>query len=309
MIDGIILLDKKPGITSMASDNFIKKTLGTKKVGHSGTLDPFATGLLPIFTGTALKVMRYTDGYDKSYRCTACFGKTTDTLDTEGEVIEENIPSASEIDAMKADDFKLIRDAFEQLTHITEQIPPKYSAKKINGKKAYELTREGIEVELKPHPVTIKAIDIVEIEPKDDGIYVTFDVDCSKGTYIRTLCDDAGKITGIGAHAVSLRRTGAGPFRIEDAVTEEQIAEMTAAGDLSYLKPAVLAMSGMPVLELNDREYADVIVGKKIRAKEGAEPDIKYAAFHNGELTAVLYLAEENGKRLMRIERMLKGNA
>ena len=89
----------------------------------------------------------------------------------------------------------------------------------------------------------------------------------------------------------------------------EQIAEMTAAGDMSYLKPAVLAMSGMPVLELNDREYADVIVGKKIRAKEGAEPDIKYAAFHNGELTAVLYLAEENGKRLMRIERMLKGNA
>ena len=90
--------------------------------------------------------------------------------------------------------------------------------------------------------------------------------------------------------------------------TPEQIAEMTAAGDMSYLKPAVLAMSGMPVLELNDREYADVIVGKKIRAKEGAEPDIKYAAFHNGELTAVLYLAEENGKRLMRIERMLKGN-
>jgi tRNA pseudouridine55 synthase len=309
MTDGIILLDKKPGITSMASDNFIKKTLATKKVGHSGTLDPFATGLLPVFVGKALKVMRYTDGYDKAYRCTACFGKTTDTLDTEGEIIDVNLPSEDELEAMKNDDFRVIRDAFEQLTHITEQIPPKFSAKKINGRKAYELAREGREVELKPHAVTIKSIDIISITPEAEGIFVTFDVYCSKGTYIRTLCDDAGRITGLGAHAVSLRRIASGPFRIEDAVTEEQIAEMVQAGDYSFIREAELALTGMPVYELNDKEYSDVLVGKKIKAKDNIEPDIRYAAYHDGDLTAVLYLAEENGRRIMRIERMLKGNA
>lgn len=309
MTDGIILLDKKPGITSMASDNFIKKMLGTRKVGHSGTLDPFATGLLPIFVGRALKVMRYTDDYDKAYRCTACFGKTTDTLDTEGEVIDVNLPSEEDIKVMKQNDFKEIRDAFATLADITEQIPPKYSAKKIGGRKAYELAREGKEVELKPHKIKISSIDIIDIAAEESGIFVTFDVYCSKGTYIRTLCDDAGRMTGLGAHAVNLRRIASGPFRVEDAVTEEQIQEMIAAGDHSFIRSADEAMAGMPVYELNDMEYKDVLVGKKIPARGDAVSDIRYAAYHDGDLTAVIYLAEENGRRLMRIERMLKGNA
>lgn len=309
MTDGIILLDKKPGITSMASDNFIKKMLGTRKVGHSGTLDPFATGLLPIFVGKALKVMRYTDDYDKAYRCTACFGKATDTLDTEGEITYVNIPSAEEIEIMKSNDFNQIRDAFKTLESLTEQIPPKYSAKKIGGRKAYELAREGKEVELKPHRISIRSIDIIEIAADEDGIFVTFDVYCSKGTYIRTLCDDAGRMTGLGAHAVSLRRIASGPFRIEDAVTEEQISKMIAEGDHSFIRNADEALAGMPSYELTDKEYADVLVGKKIPARGDAVFDIRYAAYHKGDLTAVIYLAEENGRRLMRIERMLKGNA
>ena len=116
-------------------------------------------------------------------------------------------------------------------------------------------------------------------------------------------------MTGLGAHAVSLRRIASGPFRIEDAVTEEQISKMIAEGDHSFIRNADEALAGMPSYELTDKEYADVLVGKKIPARGDAVFDIRYAAYHKGDLTAVIYLAEENGRRLMRIERMLKGNA
>ena len=305
MSDGIILLDKKPGITSMASDNFIKKQLGTKKVGHSGTLDPFATGLLPVFTGKALKVMRYTDDYDKGYFCTCFFGKSTDTMDTEGEAVGGRLPTEEELNELRNTDYKLIRDAFEKISKTTSQIPPKYSAKKIDGKKAYELARSGVEVQMKPHAVKIYSIDIRDIKEADGGIYVSFDVFCSKGTYIRTICDDAGNLTGFGAHAVTLRRTKCGPFSVEDAVTEEQISKMREEGDMSFLLPYEKALSTMPSVEVTKKEYYDIKVGKKIRAKEGTTEDIRYAAYFEGRLVAVIYRANENGKDLMRIERML----
>ena len=305
MSDGIILLDKKPGITSMASDNFIKKQLGTKKVGHSGTLDPFATGLLPIFTGKALKVMRYTDDYDKGYSCTCFFGKSTETMDTEGEVTGGRLPTEEELNELRSTDYKLIRDAFEKISKTTSQVPPKYSAKKIDGKKAYELARSGVEVKMKPHDIKIYSIDIRDIREADGGVYVTFDVFCSKGTYIRTICDDAGELTGFGAHAVSLRRIKCGPFSIEDAVTEEDIAKKNLEGDMSFLLPYEKALSAMPSVEVTASEYKDIKVGKKIRAKEGTKEDIKYAAYFEGRLIAVIYRARENGRDLMRIERML----
>lgn len=305
MSDGIILLDKKPGITSMASDNFIKKQLGTKKVGHSGTLDPFATGLLPIFAGKALKVMRYTDDYDKGYSCTCFLGKTTETLDTEGEVIGGRLPTEEELISLRSTGYKAVRDAFEQVAKTTSQIPPKYSAKKIDGKKAYELARDGVEVKMKPHAIKIYSLDITDIHEGDGGIYVSFDVFCSKGTYIRTICGDIGDITGFGAHAVSLRRIKCGPFSIEDAVTEEEIARKKEEDDMSFILPYERALSAMPRVDVTSREYEDIRVGKKIRAKEGTKEDIRYAAYYDGRLVAVIYKATENGRELMRIERML----
>lgn len=302
---GIVLLDKKPGITSMASDNFIKKMTGTKKVGHSGTLDPFATGLLPVFVGDALKVMRYTDDYDKAYRCEACFGRSTDTQDKDGEVTGGRMPSEDEISKMREDDFRVIRDAFSSLEKITEQIPPKFSAKKIGGRKAYELARAGEEVGLKPHKVRIYKIEIIDINVKEDGIYVLFDTECSKGTYIRSLCDDAGRITGFGAHAVSLRRTGCGPFSVEDAFTEDEISKMAGEGDFSFLRGRTEALSMMERMELSSSEASDVRLGRKINAHEDALEGVLYAAFHEGELTAVL---KRDGD-IMRIDRMLKTDA
>lgn len=295
--DGIILLDKKKGITSMASDNFIKKLAGTRKVGHSGTLDPFATGLLPIFTGKALKVMRYTDDYDKAYDCTCVFGVSTTTMDPEGEVVETRMLTGSE------EEFKAIRDAFEKLSQITSQVPPVFSAKKIDGRKAYDLARQGVEVEMPAHPVKIYSLDINDMRYEDGKIYADISIACSKGTYIRSICDDAGKITGFHAHALTLRRTKAGPFDVKNAFTEEQLAEFAGKEDYSFVIPRDKAMASMDRIELNDSQYADVKLGKKI-SSEGfmnLEEGVRVAAYHDDELVAVLH--RDHG--IMRIERML----
>ena len=295
--DGIILLDKKKGITSMASDNFIKRLAGTRKVGHSGTLDPFATGLLPVFTGKALKVMRYTDDYDKAYDCTCVFGMSTSTMDPEGEVTATKTLTGSE------EEFAAIRDAFAELKKITSQVPPVFSAKKIDGKKAYDLARQGVEVKMPAHPVRIYSLDINDMRYEDGRIYADISIACSKGTYIRSICDDAGKITGFHAHALTLRRTKAGPFDVKDAYTEEQLAELKAKEDYSFVLPREKALATMRKVTLNDSQFADIKLGKKI-SSEGfgdLEDGVRVAAFHGEELAAVLYRDND----IMRIERML----
>lgn len=295
--DGIILLDKKKGITSMASDNFIKKVAGTRKVGHSGTLDPFATGLLPIFTGKALKVMRYTDDYDKAYDCTAVFGVRTSTMDPEGEVTALHELKGSE------EEFEAIREAFRSVAKITEQVPPVFSAKKIDGKKAYDLARRGEEVVMPSHPVKIYSLDVNDMRYEDGKIYVDISVACSKGTYIRSICDDAGEITGFHAYALTLRRTKAGPFSIEDAYTEEQISKMAEDEDYSFVISREKCMEGMTRIELNKQQFEDVKLGKKISSAGFGEYEEGYrvAAFFEDQLVAVLYREDD----IMRIERML----
>lgn len=295
--DGIILLDKKKGITSMASDNFIKKLAGTRKAGHSGTLDPFATGLLPVFTGKALKVMRYTDDYDKAYDCTCVFGMSTTTMDPEGDVVEEKYLTGSE------EEFAAIRSAFEKLSHITSQVPPVFSAKKIDGMKAYDLARKGVQLEMPAHPVKIYSLDINDMRFEDGRIYAYISVSCSKGTYIRTICDDAGKITGFHAHALTLRRTKAGPFDVKDAHTEEELLRMAEDGDFSFVVPRDKAMESMTRIELTSQQYDEVRLGKKISSEafNDLENGYKVAAFHDGILTAVMYRDND----IMRIERML----
>lgn len=309
---GLILIDKKAGITSMATDSFVKRLLATKKVGHHGTLDPFATGLLPVYVGPSLKYVRYADDFDKKYICVARFGARTDTLDKEGEVISGHYPSAEELKELVDTDFKVIREAFSSMTSITSQMPPKYSAKKINGKKAYELAREGKEVELKPHKVKIYSVDILGINLVDNTFEVEFEVFCSKGTYIRTICDDVGEMTGFGAHAKSLRRIMCGCFSVEDAYTEEQLTDMASGEDYSFIRDARETLSFMPELILDKKQNDDVRVGRKISSKPfnnvlaDYPEDQKYRATYQGELVAVLYKSvEENGREIMRIERML----
>lgn len=309
-LNGLILVNKPAGMTSMQVDSVIKRLAGTRKVGHSGTLDPFACGLLPVYVGDGLRFVRYTDGYDKAYRCTALFGKATDTMDTEGEVIFENIPEGNVLEDLKKSDYKAIRDAFAVVCSRESQIPPKYSAKKIDGKKAYEIARAGGEVELKAQRIKITEEVIHSISDKDGLIEADFELSCTKGTYIRVVCDDWGKESGFGAHATYLQRTKAGPFRLENAIDLEVIKKMAEEGDYSFVISPKETISYMPEIIVNEKISKDIRVGKKINAEPYRNMltlpvGELYKVTYEGELLAVMYEAVENGKSILRIDRML----
>ena len=304
--DGVILVDKPEGWTSFKTDGAVKKIIGSRKAGHLGTLDPFATGLLPVFCGKGLKYLRFCEGYDKEYKCRAIFGASTDTGDCTGDVISEDYPSDAEMAELKASGFAKVRDAFAQIAKRTEQKPPSYSAKKVDGIKAYDLARKGIEADLAPSKIRIYSLVIDMIEVLEKGFAVEFSCACSKGTYIRTICTDCGELLGYGAYAQTLRRTKNGPFSVEDAYTPDQLFDMAEKGDLSFLQSPSSAISHIPEVVLNARQAEDLGFGRKI-AFEGAEVQKErtfYRAVFEGKTMAVVYPAAEDGRTVMRIERL-----
>ena len=323
MNGGIVLLDKPSGMTSFDCDKIVRRATGIKKVGHSGTLDPFATGLLPVFVGDALKFMRYTDDYDKTYQCRALFGKTSDTGDSDGVIECVKRPSSA--------DFETIRSALAEVASRTEQVPPKYSAKKINGVKAYDLARKGVEFTLKPNKIKVYSLEVSDMSECGDGVAVDFTVHCSKGTYIRTICTDAGDLSGFGAYAMELRRIKAGPFCVEDAVRAEDIgtgsglnsapggvlgsdrgrgpgsecggvSESGPGGvqgrvsEIKFIDP-VITLSAMPVVVLSDKHADDIRCGRRIaaRALDGfscGDGVLCKAVSSEGSLIAVIYSSD-----------------
>ena len=306
--DGFILVDKPEGWTSFKTDRFVGGLLGTRKVGHLGTLDPFATGLLPVFVGKGLKFLRFCEGFDKGYSCRCIFGARTDSMDKTGDFISENYPTESDLDELARTDYKTVRDAFLKVKAIKEQLPPAYSAKKIDGKKAYELARKGELPDLKPAPVTIYSLDITNIEIPEKGLAVDFDCLCSKGTYIRTICSDLGDITGYGAYAESLRRTINGQFSVKDAFTPDELQKMVEAGDLSFVRDASETITFLPEIKLDAKQTKDIMFGRKIAfpfdVKTEGEERIYYRATSEGKLIAVVFPAVEKGELVMRIERL-----
>lgn len=219
-IDGVILLDKPSDWSSNGVLQKVRWLFQAQKAGHTGALDPLATGLLPLCLGEATKFTRFLLEADKAYRAVAKLGERTDTLDAEGEVTETHpVPEldVAELEALLA----------ERFTGAIEQIPPMYSALKRDGKKLYELAREGKHIELEPRPVTIFSLTLVSLA--DDELVL--DIHCSKGTYIRTLVDDIGQALGCGAHITALRRTKHGQFSLDNAVTlDALISEQEADG-------------------------------------------------------------------------------
>ena len=306
--DGFILVDKPEGWTSFKTDRFVGGLLGTRKVGHLGTLDPFATGLLPVFVGKGLKFLRFCEGFDKGYSCKCIFGARTDSMDKTGEFISENYPTESDLDELSRTDYKTVRDAFLKVKAIKEQLPPAYSAKKIDGKKAYELARKGELPDLKPAPVTIYSLDITNIEVPEKGLAIDFDCLCSKGTYIRTICSDLGDITGYGAYAESLRRTINGQFSVKDAFTPDELQKMVEAGDFSFVRDASETITFLPEIKLDAKQTKDIMFGRKIAFPFDAKPEdeerIYYRATSEGKLIAVVFPAVEKGELVMRIERL-----
>lgn len=218
-MDGIIIVNKDKGFTSHDAVAVLRGITRCKKIGHTGTLDPDATGVLPVCLGKATRVAELIMGREKEYRAELVWGSETDTQDSSGTVTAETEYVFDEAAA---------RDAILSFVGEYEQLPPMYSALKVDGKKLYDLARKGIAVERETRPVTILSIDIERL----DGQGAALRVRCSKGTYIRTLCEDIGKKTGYLAHLSSLIRTASGPYRLEDAYTLEELKKLRDEGRL-----------------------------------------------------------------------------
>ena len=246
MPNGIIIIDKPSGWTSMDVCAKLRGMFREKRIGHAGTLDPMATGILPVFVGRATRAVEFTEDYDKEYVAGLRLGLVTNTQDTTGEVLEERPVTVTRDD---------VERVLEQFRGPIEQIPPMYSAIKINGKKLYELARKGKEVARKPRQITIHELELLEQTGESEYI---LRVSCSKGTYVRTLCHDIGRALGCGGTMSSLRRTRVGPFREGVGLEEvQQAADKDQAAQLLSLVDGCFA--AFPAVTATEREWMKFI--------------------------------------------------
>ncbi|MEY8401823.1 tRNA pseudouridine(55) synthase TruB [Oscillospiraceae bacterium 44-34] len=285
MASGILIVDKPAGWTSMDVCAKLRGVFHEKRVGHGGTLDPMATGVLPVFIGRATRAVEFAEKSDKEYIAGLKLGVITNTQDTSGEVLEERPVQVSR---------EQLEAALEKFRGDILQVPPMYSAIKINGKKLYELARKGREVERPARAVTIKALEI--LDKQGDSLY-TIRVRCTKGTYIRTLCHDIGQALGCGGCMASLRRTMAAGFTLEDAVSLEQIR--TESDPASLLLPVDCLFAGRPVLVLKSAE-AEKKIRNGMTAVLPELPSGEYRVYSRDEI--FLALCQAKGGKLTTIK-------
>lgn len=257
-MDGFVNFLKPPGMTSHDAVGYVRRQLGEKKVGHAGTLDPGAAGVLPVAVGRATRLIEYLDSVEKAYRAELVFGFATDSGDDSGKVLER-------ADTFAMPDRERLLEAFHAFTGTITQVPPAHSAIKINGRRACDLLREGKQVEIPSRQVQIHSLKLLQAGEN----HIAFDVVCSKGTYIRSLCTDFGAHLGIPATMSFLVRRAVGSFALADAVTAEQLAELKEA--------ALLPMDGY----LGHLPHYDL------------RPD-RLKAFSNGLLTHDRYFQEQH---------------
>ncbi|MCY9806765.1 tRNA pseudouridine(55) synthase TruB [Lentilactobacillus senioris] len=283
-MDGLIALYKERGMTSFDAIRALRKILHTKKIGHTGTLDPDVDGVLPICVGEATKISEIVMNSGKIYRGSITLGLATDTEDLSGNVIArqaiETPLNNTEINAVLA-----------QLTGIIEQIPPMYSAVKVNGRKLYEYAREGIEVERKPRKITVTSFKQVkpatyDAEQKQQTIY--FEVACSKGTYVRTLATDFGKLINVPAVMSDLTRIQSGGFTIDQTTSLEQVAEAQENGNLTaVLKPLNEALKQFPELDIDEAQNEKVHHGAFIKGDQLDSKPVVVRIIYQNELLAL----------------------
>jgi tRNA pseudouridine55 synthase len=267
-LDGVLLLDKPAGWSSNRALGRAKHLFGAQKAGHTGTLDPFATGLLPVCLGEATKFSSDLLEADKTYEAVAELGATTRTGDIEGEVLERRPVSATVED---------IGTALAGLLGEIEQVPPMYSALKRDGKPLYELARAGIEVERAPRTVFIYVLELLSW----DAPHLRFRVRCSKGTYVRTLAEQIGQALGCGAHLQALRRTGIGRFGLEGAVTLEELEACAPAERSGRLLGADALVAQLPALHLEAGLSARLMQGQRLALEQ---PPARYRVYGPGEV-------------------------
>jgi tRNA pseudouridine55 synthase len=252
----IINLNKPRGISSHAAANRVKRLLGAKKAGHTGTLDPLATGVLVVCLNEATKVSRFLLDLDKRYRARVMLGVTTDTGDAEGRIMEEK-------DASGLSEDELARTV-KSFSGVIKQKPPMYSAVKVGGEKLYNLARKGLEVERTERLIEIYDIAILAV----DLPFFDLSVSCSKGTYIRTLCEDIGHKLGTGAHVAELERTATGPFDIKESVTLDDLENSFFPSSGKYFWTIDAALPGMKEIVLDAADYRRALTGREIILNE-----------------------------------------
>ncbi|MFQ5921962.1 MAG: tRNA pseudouridine(55) synthase TruB [Anaerolineales bacterium] len=279
---GVIVVDKPKGPTSHKVVSIVRRGTRVRKVGHAGTLDPRASGVLVLCLGPATRLSEYLSTSTKTYEARIHFGESTETYDAEGETTSSTGEVPTEVQ---------IESALEMFRGEIQQVPPSYSAIKLQGKKAYELAREGRPVELDPRNVTVYELTKLEYEPPELSVRV----ECSAGTYIRSLAHDLGEVLSTGAHLSALRRLRAGPFGLEDAVSLEALEEAMRRGEWhSFLRPASEALPDLPIVTLQEPELEKIRNGLRIPSRDGAT-GMARALAPDGELVAILVSAE-NGR-------------
>ena len=257
-MDGILNINKPSGITSFGVVALVRRLSGERRVGHAGTLDPAATGVLPVCLGQGTRVIEYLVDTTKSYRAEIELGVTTDTYDAEGKVTGQ--ADHSGISRAQLD------SALDSFRGQIEQVPPIYSALKHQGKPLYEMARAGLNVELKSRPVTIHKLELIDFQLPA----VTIEVVCSKGTYIRSIAHDLGQILGCGAHLKSLIRLRCGIFDIKDAVSMPQLEEVFRDGRWQqFIYPIDSVLSDLPSVEVSDDEAKNIRNGRALLLERG----------------------------------------
>ncbi|MGR9072836.1 MAG: tRNA pseudouridine(55) synthase TruB [Gammaproteobacteria bacterium] len=252
-IDGVLLLDKRQGVSSNKALQEARNLFDANKAGHTGSLDPLATGLLPVCFGEATKISAYLLDTDKRYRALIQLGLTTDSGDIDGKVLENNTPEGFSD--------KAIGDCLNQFIGENDQVPPMYSALKFQGKRLYELARKGVTVERKSRRITIYDIRLLDYREN----LLSIDVKCSKGTYIRTLAEDIGRCLGCGAAIRELRRLEVGQLSVSDAVTLDRLQSVEPYDSLlDFLLPADKVLTTMPAIGLTDEQSLSIRHGRQI---------------------------------------------
>jgi tRNA pseudouridine55 synthase len=291
--DGILTLDKPSGLTSHDAVNRVRRATQIRQVGHAGTLDPLATGVLVVCLGQATRISEYLLGHDKAYHATIRLGLETNTYDADGEIVatrDVNVDRAA------------VERALAQFAGEIEQVPPMYSAIKRGGQKLYELARQGIEIEREARAVVIRSIELREYRPPD----ATIDVRCSAGTYIRSLAHDLGAALGTGGHLIQLARTAAGPFTIDQAITLPAFEAAAREGQWHrYLRTIDEALSDWPLVVLAASDRIRALSGAPIFTLKLAGTRCR-AHDEYGQLIALLVFDQK--KHWWRAEKVLAMN-
>lgn len=285
-LDGVLVVAKEPGPTSHDIVGLVRRLTGVKRVGHGGTLDPFAAGVLPVFIGHATRLVEYHGAEAKEYRAVVCFGARSTTDDLQGELTPADASAPTRED---------VERALQPLRGEIEQVPPDYSAVRVSGRKAYELARHGEKPELRPRHVTVTRLDLTEWDDSDAARPVaTMEIACSAGTYIRALARDLGDALGCGAYLGALTRTASGPFRLEQAHPLDAVRAALSSGRASELLLPMDAGLGFPEVQLSAAELTHLARGQQLRHASPADGSIIVRVLDpSGRLVAIA--RAENG--------------